>query len=74
MATDTTETTGPKYPDVHVQLTEGDGNIFLIIGKVSTALRRAGHSDAVTEFVGAVTDSDSYDAALQTVMSWVEVS
>ncbi|QJD51390.1 hypothetical protein SEA_RAWRGERTHAT_87 [Mycobacterium phage RawrgerThat] len=64
----------PKYPDVHVQLTGQDGNVFFIIGKVSKALREAGHVDQVTEFVNEVTDTDSYDAALAVVMQWVEVS
>ncbi|AOT27294.1 hypothetical protein KNT58_gp86 [Mycobacterium phage Fortunato] len=66
--------TAPKYPDVHVQLTGQDGNVFFIIGKVSKALREAGHVDQVTEFVNEVTDTDSYDAALAVVMQWVEVS
>ncbi|ABD58207.1 hypothetical protein PBI_COOPER_90 [Mycobacterium phage Cooper] len=64
----------PRFPDVHVQLTGQDGNVFFIIGKVSKALRAAGHVAEVTEFVNAVTDTDSYDAALAVVMQWVEVS
>lgn len=63
----------PKYPDVHVQLTGQDGNVFGVIGKVSEALREAGHVDQVTEFVNEVADTDSYDAALAVVMQWVEV-
>ncbi|AER49400.1 hypothetical protein STINGER_86 [Mycobacterium phage Stinger] len=66
--------TTPKFPDVHVQLTGQDGNVFFIIGKVSKALRAAGHVAEVTQFVNEVTDADSYDAALQVVMQWVEVS
>ncbi|AGU92000.1 hypothetical protein ADAWI_88 [Mycobacterium phage Adawi] len=66
--------TAPKFPDVHVQLTGQDGNVFFIIGKVSKALRAAGHVAEVTQFVNEVTDADSYDAALQVVMQWVEVS
>jgi hypothetical protein len=64
----------PKFPDVSVQLTGQDGNVFFIIGKVSKALREAGHVDQVTEFVNEVTDTDSYEAALAVVMQWVEVS
>ena len=76
--------TAPKFPDVHVQITgqDGnvffitgqDGNVFFIIGKVSKALREAGHVAEVTQFVNEVTDADNYDAALQVVMQWVEVS
>lgn len=65
--------TTPKYPDVHVQMTGEDGNVFSIIGRVSEALRQAGHVDQVTEFVNEVTDADSYEAALAVVMQWVEV-
>ncbi|QQV92982.1 hypothetical protein SEA_HYDRO_89 [Mycobacterium phage Hydro] len=66
--------TAPKHPDVHVQLTGQDGNVFFIIGKVSKALREAGHANEVTAFVDEVTNADSYDAALAVVMQWVEVS
>lgn len=67
--------TTPKYPDVHVQLTGQDRNVFFIIWKVSKALREAGHVAQVTEFVNEVTDADSsYEAALAVVMQWVEVS
>ena len=48
--------------------------MFYIIGKVSAALRRAGHVDAVPVFVDAVTSAGSYDEALAVVMRWVEVS
>ncbi|ACF05087.1 hypothetical protein Nigel_84 [Mycobacterium phage Nigel] len=64
----------PKYPDVLVQMTGQDGNVFFIIGRVSKALRTAGHVAEVTEFVNEVTDADSYEAALAVVTQWVEVS
>lgn len=66
--------TEPKFPEVTVQMTGEDGNVFSIIGRVSEALRQAGHSDQVSAFVNEVTDADSYDAALAVVMQWVEVS
>ena len=31
---------GPKYPDVEVQLSGEDGNVFSIIGRIAKALRR----------------------------------
>ncbi|AYB70629.1 hypothetical protein SEA_SERENDIPITOUS_88 [Mycobacterium phage Serendipitous] len=79
MANDTapaeTETTGPRFPDVHVQLTGNDGNVFLIIGRVQRALLTGGATrEQAAEFVNEMTDSDSYDAALATVMRWVSVS
>lgn len=64
---------GPKYPDVLVQMTGQDGNVFFIIGRVSKALREAGHVDQVQAFVNEVTDTDSYDAALAVVQQWVSV-
>ncbi len=66
---------GIRYPDVHVQLTGQDGNIFYIMGRVRGALKRAGVSeDVISEFVTELTSSDSYDAALGVVMKWVSTS
>lgn len=62
-----------KYPDVSVKLVGEDGNIFSIIGRISKALRRAGHSDVVEEFQKEITSSSSYDEALGVAMKWVEV-
>ena len=62
----------PKYPHVCVQLTGEDGNVFAIIGRVRRALRDAGEPEDVLDvFSSEVMDSESYDAALQTVMRWV---
>ena len=64
----------PKYPDIAVQLTGEDGNAYAILGRVRHALRQAGVSQAEREaFVQEATAGD-YDALLQTVMRWVEVS
>lgn len=55
------------------ELTGRDGNIFFVIGSASHALRRAGfkHAD-IQAFQAEVRESDSYDAALVTVMGWME--
>lgn len=63
-----------KFPDVEVQLTGQDGNIFMIMGLVAQALKRAGHRDAVTPFTHDIMASDSYTDALARVRHWVEVS
>jgi hypothetical protein len=63
-----------KFPDVQVKLTGQDGNIFSVIGTVTRALERAGHADAVAEFIAQVTASDSYHAALSVAMRTVNVS
>ena len=41
---------GPQYPDVKVQLVGTDGNAFALIARVTSALREAGHVNAVDEF------------------------
>lgn len=63
-----------KFPNVKVKLVGEDGNIFSIIGRVSRALRHGGATEEqVKEYQNAIMLSDSYDKALQTTMSWVDV-
>ena len=65
----------PLYPDIIVPLSEEDGNIFFIIGRVSKAMRRAGISNEdITAFRERVRASHNYDEALQAVMATVNVS
>ncbi len=59
--------------DVTVKLTGTDGNVFLIIGKVSRELKRAQHGDLAREFEKAAFEQGSYDGVLQLVMSYVIV-
>ena len=63
-----------KFPDVTVQLTGRDGNVFAIIGSVSKALKRAGHTDAATEFSNRAMSCESYDAVLRLAMDTVDVA
>ena len=63
--------TEPIYPDVQVQLVGEDGNAFAILGRVSQALRRAGHGDAVKAFHNEATSGDYYHL-LRTCMEWVD--
>lgn len=67
------EQTGPKYPDVEVELVGQDGNAFAILGAVCRALRRAGHGDVVDAYMEAATAGD-YDHLLRVTCEWVEVS
>lgn len=62
------------YPDVDVQLTGTDGNAFMVIGRVTAALKQAGHRDAADKFAHDAMDSESYDALLQLAMRTVAVS
>lgn len=63
----------PKYPDVKLDLTRVDGNVFSIIGAVRVALKNAGLRDAAKEFTEAAMQSKSYDDVLQLVMNTVSV-
>lgn len=55
-----------------VKLTGEDGNAFIIIGKVSKALRKAGLGDQVEEYQNKATSGD-YDHLLQVTMEYVDV-
>jgi len=61
----------PKYPDIEVQLSGEDGNVFFIIGRVRKAMRRAGIPAAEIEVFTDEAKSGDYDNALQTCMKWV---
>ena len=64
----------PRYPEVEVQLSEMDGNGFVIIGRTRTALRRHGvPNEEIEEFQSEAISGD-YDRLLQTVMAWVRTS
>lgn len=62
-----------RHPEITVQLTGVNGNAFAVMGAVTKALKRSGHSDEVDEFVAEATSGD-YDHLLQTCMKWVDVS
>lgn len=62
-----------KYPNVSVQLSGEDGNAFMMISRVATALRRASvPADEVAEFQNEAM-SGNYDHVLQTILKTVEV-
>ncbi len=63
-----------KYPDVKVQLSGEDGNVFAVIGRVSKALKRAGLRNEAEEFTKTAIESGSYDAVLRFCMDTVDVS
>jgi hypothetical protein len=62
-----------KFPDITVQLSGEDGNVFGIIGRVTEALRRAGHREEAKQYSREMFAAESYDHALQITMSWVTV-
>jgi hypothetical protein len=70
-----TTSTTPQFPDVHVQLSGQDGNVFSIIGRVRRALLNAGATQQQLDcFMKEITSAGSYDEALLVVMRWVHVS
>jgi len=55
-----------------VKLIGEDGNAFLILGKVSRALKKAGMHKEAKEFLKEATSGD-FDHLLATVMKYVDV-
>jgi len=64
---------GPRF-DIKVKLVGTDGNAFALMGRVTSALRRAGATKAETDEFYAEATSGDYDHLLQTCMAWVDVS
>ena len=62
-----------KFPDVCVQLTGRDGNVFSIIANVTRALKKAGEAQAADQFAKDAMSCDSYDAVLRLCMQTVDV-
>lgn len=65
------ESNTPKYPNVTVPLIGQDGNAFMIVGRVSGELKRAGvPKEEVEQYIEEATSGD-YDHLLATTMKWV---
>lgn len=63
-----------KYPEVNVSLVGEDGNAFAILGRVQSALRRAGVPKEELDAYFAEATSGDYDHLLRVTMNWVEVN
>jgi hypothetical protein len=64
----------PLYPEVVVELSRSDGNVYSVIGSVKRALQRAGVPEAeIRGFTIEAFAAGSYDGVLATAMRWVEV-
>ena len=62
-----------KYPEITVQLSGEDGNVFSIMGRMSKALRKAGvNQDEINEFQTKAMSGD-YDAVLRLCVETVNV-
>ena len=63
----------PKFPSIAVELSNTDGNAYMIMGAMLRALRRAEVDEhTITEFCTEATAGD-YDHLLQTCSKWVNV-
>jgi hypothetical protein len=58
---------------VKVKLTGTDCNVFALIGRVRTAMKKAGYKSEAIVFSAEVMAAGSYDKALQVIMKWVDV-
>jgi hypothetical protein len=59
----------PRFPEITVQLTGGDANVFAILDRVQRALRQAGEDAAAEEFYTEAIVGD-YDHLLRTAMEF----
>lgn len=62
-----------KYPDIAVQLSDVDGNVFNLIGVVRKTIRREVSADAAEEFTKVAMSVGSYDEVIQLIMQTVVV-
>ncbi len=64
----------PKFPHIEVELSGSDGNAFMIMGKVTKAMRRGGCTkEEIAEYREAA-QSGSYDDLLRVSGETVTVS
>ena len=65
----------PKYPHIHVKLSEEDGNAFSIADRVGKEILRHEGGAAKSEFLNDVLgkSTGSYDQLIRKVMTYVNV-
>ena len=61
-------------PKPEVELSTCDGNVFMLLGRCTKALKRAGLGEAAEELANRVMACKSYDEALQTMMQYVKAT
>lgn len=65
---------GPKFPHVEVQLTGRDGNAYVIMGAVVSAMRTAGCTPEDIETYQVESMVGDYDHLLRVAMQTVTVT
>lgn len=73
-ATPKAESTGIRYPNVHVKLVGQDGNAFMILGAVSNAMRKNKIPKSEIDAFHKEAMNGDYDHMLRTVCRWVSAS
>lgn len=64
---------GVRLPEVKVQLSGEDGDVFTILDRVIEAMKRVGvHEAVIRQFVDEAVSAD-YDHLLRTCLRWVDV-
>jgi hypothetical protein len=63
----------PKYANVKVRLAGEDGNAFVILGKVTKAMKNAGIAQEEIDAFREEATAGDYDHLLQTCLAWVDV-
>jgi hypothetical protein len=63
-----------NLPRSEVQLSDHDGNAFVILGRVSRAMRKAGWTNEQIEVFLNEAKAGNYDHLLQTCMKYAEVT
>lgn len=62
-----------KHPEITVDLSGGDGNAMVLLGRVRRAMRKAGvHDIEIEEFTEEAMSGD-YDHLIHTIMRTVNV-
>lgn len=61
----------PKYPQVKVRLVGEDGNAFSIMGRITSAMKRAGIPQDEIKLYQSESTSGDYNNLLRTAMEWV---
>lgn len=56
-----------------VQLSGEDGNVFLIISRITKALKKAGQPEKAKEFTEKAKAAGSYDEVLRLAFDYVDV-
>lgn len=61
------------YPDIQVELSNSEANVYSVIASVSRQIRRSYGNEAADKFINEAKSQKSYDDVIQYIMGTVEV-